>query len=202
MARMEEGRPSYDEWMYWAQVVVDRLTTISHVYSQPPHPDVFIREKERQEKLSATVAVLRHIHDLTDKYDLSLPENPRDAAQKEEDLIAALQPLFRAVLERLPMWSTDMQRLMKTPWAQGCIGKTAQILFKGPDGREVEGIGSGMIENGRLPAKIAEMLDIEAAGGDRTPRIEKPRFAESKMRREDLARLWSKSFLRTAGRID
>ena len=205
MSGFENIKPSYDEWMYWAQVVIDRLTTVTHVYGQPPHPDVFIRDKERQEKLSSTVAVMKHLHELTDAYELSIPQNALDAAQKEDGLIVALQPIFAAVQERLPEWSGDMQRLLKSPWMNECNGKLATILFRGPDGREEEGIGSGVVDNGRLPAKIAEMLDREAAGGDRSPRVEKPRMAESRMRREDIARLWAKqngAFLRTAGRMD
>ena len=205
MAGFENIKPSYDEWMYWAQVVIDRLTTISHVYSQPPHPDIFIREKERQEKLSKTVAVMRHLHELTDEYELSIPKNALDASQREDSLIVALQPVFSDVLDSLPQWSGDMQRLLKSPWMNSCNGKLATILFRGPEGREEEGIGSGMVDNGRLPAKLAEMMDREAAGGDRAPRVERPRMAESRMRREDLARLWAKqnsSFLRTAGRMD
>lgn len=205
MSGFENIKPSYDEWMYWAQVVIDRLTTITHVYSQPPHPDVFIREKERQEKLSYTVGVMRHLHDLTDEHEMSFPKNAVDTAQREDGLIVALQPVFADVLEHLPIWSQDMQRLLKSPWASTCAGKLATILFRGPDGREDEGIGSGMVDNGRLPARLAEMMDREAAGGDRAPRIDKPRTAESRMRREDLARLWAKqnsSFLRSAGRIN
>ena len=205
MTGFENIKPSYDEWMYWAQVVVDRLTTVTHVYSNPPHPDVFIAEKERQDKLTQTIAVMRRLHDLTDTFEMSIPKNATDTAEREEDLITALQPVFRAVLDRLPQWSNDMQRLLKSPWMNQCEGKLATILFRGPDGRLKEGIGSGMIEHGRLPAQIEEMLDREAAGGNRAPRTEKPRFADPRMRREEIARLWAKqnsSYLRSAGRMD
>lgn len=205
MSGFENIKPSYDEWMYWAQVVIDRLTTISHVYSQPPHPDVFIREKERQEKLSMTAEVMRHLHELTDEFDMRLPRDAEEATLMEDALITSLQPVFQDILERLPAWSTDMQRLLKSPWASTCAGRLATILFRGPDGRENEGIGSGMIENGRLPAQLAEMMDREVAGGDRAPRVQKPKHVDVHMRREDLARLWAKqnsAFMRTAGRVD
>lgn len=205
MSGFENIKPSYDEWMYWAQVVVDRLTTVTHVYGTPPHPDVFIPEKERQDKLSATVGVLRTLHDLTDAFELSIPKNAADIAQREAELIAKLQPIFRDVLARLPQWSLDMQKLLKSPWMNQCAGKLATILFRGPDNREKEGIGSGMVEHGRLPAQIEEMLDREAAGGERAPRVEKPRFSDPRMRREEVARLWAKqnsAFLRSAGRMD
>jgi len=201
----ENLKPSYDEWMYWTQVVVDRLTTVTHVYGKPPHGDVFISEKERQAKLSETVEIMRHLHQLTDAYELSIPSGASDVAELEEKLIATIQPEFRDVLTHLPVWSADMQRLLKSPWVDGCPGLTARALFRGPDGRLAEGIGSGMPENGRLPEVITELLDREAAGGDRAPRVEKPRFAEPRMRREELARLWGKkngSFLRSAGRMD
>lgn len=205
MTGFENIKPSYDEWMYWTQVVVDRLTTITHVYGNPPHPDVFIAEKERQDKLSATVAVMRSLHDLTDAFELSIPKNAVDTGQREAELIAHIQPVFATVLERLPQWSNDMQRLLKSPWMNECAGKLAMILFRGPEGRLKEGIGSGMVEHGRLPAQIEEMLDREAAGGERAPRVEKPRFADPRMRREEVARLWAKhnsAFLRSAGRMD
>lgn len=205
MSGFENIKPSYDEWMYWAQVVVDRLTTVTHVYGNPPHPDVFVPEKERQDKLGVTVAVMRALHDLTDDFELSIPKNAADMAQREAELIGKLQPLFRDVLARLPQWSIDMQKMLKSPWMNSCAGKLATILFRGPEGRETEGIGSGMVEHGRLPAVIEELLDREAAGGERGPRVEKPRFADPRMRREEIARLWAKqnsSFLRSAGRMD
>ena len=205
MSGFENIKPSFDEWMYWAQVIVDRLTTVTHIYGNPPHPDVFLAEKERQAKLNDTVAVMRKLHEMTDDYELKIPSSAVDVEQREVALIDALQPVFREVMDRLPMWSVDMQRLLKSPWQNSCAGKMATILFRGPEGRLKEGIGSGMAENGRLPEVIAELLDREAAGGDRAPRVEKPRLAQSRMRREDIARLWAKqnsSFLRSAGRMD
>ena len=205
MSGYENIKPSFDEWMYWAQVIVDRLTTVTHVYGNPPHPDVFIAEKERQTKLNDTVAIMRKLHEMTDEYELKIPSGAVDVAQREVALIESLQPIFGEVQNRLPTWSMDMQRLLKSPWQNSCAGKLATILFRGPENRIKEGIGSGMVENGRLPEVIAELLDREAAGGERAPRVEKPRLAQSRMRREDIARLWAKqnsSFLRSAGRMD
>lgn len=205
MSGFENIKPSFDEWMYWAQVIVDRLTTVTHIYGNPPHPEVFIAEKERQTKLNDAVAVMRKLHEMTDGYELTTPSTPLDPAQREASLIEDLQPVFHAVLERLPTWSSDMQKLMRSPWQNSCAGKIATILFRGPDGRLREGIGSGMVENGRLPEVIAELLDREAAGGERAPRVEKPKAAQNRMRREDIARLWAKhnaAFLRQAGRMD
>lgn len=202
---LDTQKPSYDEWMYWTQVVVDRLTTITHVYGKPPHADVFMAEKDRQTKLSDTVAVLRKLHHATDEHELRLPQDFNEAVAHEEGLIAEIQPLFQDLLARLPGWSEDMQLLLKSPWFDDCAGKLANILFRGPMGNENEGIGSGWPEHGRLPSIIEGLLDREASGEIRAPREEKPRHAEKLMRREELARLWGKrnsAFLRIAGRID
>jgi len=205
MSGFENIKPSFDEWMYWVQVIVDRLTTVTHVYANPPHADVFIAEKDRQAKLTDTIDVMRKLHEMTDAYELNLPHNVADMVQREASLIENLVPVFKEVLARLPTWSIDMQKLLKSPWQHSCAGKLATILFRGPEGRLIEGIGSGMVENGRLPEVLAELIDREAAGGDRAPRVEKPRLVKGGMRREEIARLWGKhnsSFLRTAGRMD
>jgi len=206
MAGLENIRPSYDEWMYWAQVVIDRLTTVARVYANPPHPEVFIPEKERQAKLAETTDIMRHLHDLTDEHEFSLPHEEVEAKKEaEERLLESVLPVFREILRRLPEWSADMQRLLQSPWSRDCNGKLAHILFCGESDRLAEGIGSGMPENGRLPETLAALVDREMAGGTRAPRLEKPRMAEKSMRRAELAKLWVKhngAFLRTAGRMD
>ena len=205
MSGFETIKPSYDEWMYFTQVVLDRLSTITQIYKEPPHPDAYMREKERQEKLGMTVAVMRQLHTLTDEPAFGFPKEDHDTTALEEGLIAQLQLVMVDVLAKLPVWSADMQHLLKSPWMQNCAGKTATVLFRGPERREEEGIGSGMVEHGRLSAKLAAMMDLESAGGERAPRVKKPAAARGDMRREDLARLWAKqngAFLRTAGRVD
>ncbi len=205
MSDIENAKPSYDEWMYWAQIVIDRLTTVAHVYAKPPHSEIFFVEKERQERLMNTTSIMRRLHDLTDEHEFSIPKDATEEKAYEENLITMISPLFYDVMRRLPEWSEDMQKLLQSPWSRDCAGRLASILFCGPDGRLAEGLGSGMVENGRLPASLAALLDREEAGGNRAPRIEKPRFAEKHMRREELASLWSKknsSFLRSAGRMN
>lgn len=200
----KDTKPSYDEWMYWTQVVVDRLVTITHVYGHPPHEDVFMPEKERQDKLREALILYRQLHELTDRYELAIPQDAPDVLDREESLIANLQPIFREVLAHLSLWSDDMQLLLKTSWVQAST-KLAQNLFHGPDGCQAEGIGSGLVENGHLPAMLTELLDREIAGGARESRVEKPRMAGNRLRREELARLWVKknsAFLRSAGRVD
>lgn len=205
MTEPEELKPSYDEWMYWTQVIVDRLTTVSHIYSNPPYPDVFMADRERQGKLAVTVDVLRHLHEQTDRNELHLPNETEEASARETDYITALQPLYVDIMRRLPTWSDDMQKLLKSPWYDNCNGKLANILFRGPDGRETEGLGSGYAENGRLPEMVEKLLEREVVGDSRAPRVEKPRFAQQHIHREELAKLWGKknsSFLRSAGRMD
>jgi hypothetical protein len=197
-------KPSFDEWMYWSQVAVDRLTTIVHVYNKPPHPDVFMAGNERQFKVSQTVDVLRRLHSLTDENDVPLPHET-SPQQHEEHIISELQPIFRDVVRRLPSWSGDMQMLMKSPWFDKCNGRMATELFRGPEDREGEGIGSGMIEHGRLPQVLYDLLEREQIGGTRAPSEERPPASYQTLRREELARLWAKrnsSFLRSAGRVD
>jgi len=205
MTGEEQMKPSYDEWMYWTQVIVDRLTAITHVYGNPPHPDVFMADRERQGKLSLTVDVLRLLHEQTDEHELHTPQDHPDSAAGETRYITALQPIYVDILRRLPGWSDDMQKLLKSPWFDNCAGKLANVMFRGPDGRETEGIGSGYAENGRLPEMIGQLLEREAMGDVRAPRIERPRTVHQAMKREELARLWGKknsSFLRSAGRMD
>lgn len=202
---MDTKRPSYDEWMYWTQVVVDRLTTVTHIYAHPPFSDVFMPDKDRQDKLAAALSILRGLHEMTDTYDMVTPQDSRAAIEREETLMEQLPFAFESVLQHLPEWSSDMQLLLKSGWTGNCAGKLAQILFCGPDGRIGEGIGSGLPENGRLPEVLSSLVDRERSGEGRAPRAPKPPRAPARMRREDLAKLWAKqnsSFLRSAGRVD
>lgn len=202
---METRKPSYDEWMYWTQVMVDRLTAIIHAYGHPPYDDAFMAEKERQDKMAQALAAMRYLHELTDNFELSLPKDASDMAEREETLLQSLAPAFQEILGLMPRWSADMQFLLKSPWATDCIGRAAQTLFRGPDGQLAQGLGTGLAENGRLPEVVATLIDREAAGDDRAPRAVKPERAPSRMRRAELARLWGRqnsAFLATAGRVD
>jgi len=202
---MDIKKPSYDEWMYWTQILVDRLTTIVHVYGHPPYEDVFMSEKERQDKMAKALSAMRYLHELTDNYELSLPKDDKEKEEKEEELLKSLSPAFQEILTILPDWSTDMQYLLKSSWVGDCIGRIAQILFCGENNKLSQGIGSGLPENGRLPEIISNLIDREISGDDRAPRTKKPKMAPSRMRREELARLWGRqnsSFLGSAGRVE
>ncbi|NTU76413.1 MAG: hypothetical protein HGA90_01115 [Alphaproteobacteria bacterium] len=204
MTEPEAQKSSYDEYMFWTQVVIDRLTTVAHVYGKPPFPDVFFPEGERQIKVEQAVDLLRRLHALTDESDF---EAARGAmrAEREESVIETILPLFRDVLRRLPEWSSDMQLLLKSPWYDKCGGKLAGELFRGPEGRLAEGIGSGMTDHGRLPQTLQNLLERESMGDTRAPNEEKPPAGDVNLKREELARLWARhntSFLRSAGRVD
>lgn len=202
----ESQKPSYEEWMYWTQVVVDRLREIVRVYSHPPFEDVFIPENEKQFKLAQTVDCLRQLHTLTDDAeDGNGRVAPEVLAERDEHLIAGLQPLFRDILRRLVPLSCDMQKLLKSPWYENCVGQAAIKLFRGPEGRLNEGIGSGSVEHGRLPSVIEDLLEREKMGDDRPVRSEAPPKGAVKLQREELAKRWGRknsSFLRSAGRMD
>lgn len=208
MISQDTQKPAYDELLYWTQVVIDRLSTIIHVYSKPPYSDVFIPEHTRQSRISESVELLRRLHGLTDANDLSL--NPTDRAAEDENIIADLQPLFRETLAHLPVFSRDMQQLLKSPWMDDCAGRVATELFRGSHNHLSEGIGSGLAVHGRLPEKLEQLLEREATGDSRPLRQEAPAKAEL-ADRQDVAQLWAtrhdpnsrpSPHLRTAGRID
>ncbi len=165
----ETQKPTRDEWVEWGQVIVDRLTTCVHIYSKPPYEDVFIPEKDRQAKNSATLDLLRRIHHLIDEAETPT-ESLADVAHHDERTVDGLALLMREALGLLPSLSADMQKLLKSPWFDHCNGRVASELFRGPMGDLPRGIGSGMAEQGRLPAVILAMLERENIGDGRQPR--------------------------------
>jgi len=196
-------KPSHQEWLDWAQVVIDRLTTCVHVYSKPPHEDVFIADHERQEKNAKTVNLLRRIHALTDEVDTPT-ESLAEVAYHDERVIAGLTVLLRDTLDQLPELSTDMQKLLKSSWHSKCAGRLADELFRGPMGNEQEGVGSGFPEHGRLPEVLQNLLEREQTGDSRRPREALVRSSEPR-RHDETQRRWAdknSQFLRSAGRVD
>jgi hypothetical protein len=191
--------------MYWTQVVIDRLTTVLQVYKNPPKADVFMPEKEIQSKIAQTADVLRDLHSVTDDSELRATHPSETLLETEERVIDSILPLFRDVLRRLPNWSNDMQKLLKSPWFENCAGRLANDIFCGPDGRLVEGIGSGQPIHGRLPGQLEDMLERESMGDDRAPREALPPKVVRHMGRTELAKRWGQrnsSYLRSAGRMD
>ena len=198
----ETPKPDFEEWLYWANVVVDRLTTCVHVYSKPPHEDIFMPEKDRQHRNGQTINLLKRIHALIDE-----TETPSDSLEEldhhAERVIDGVALLFKETLDHLPELSIDMQKLLKSPWQNNCNGRIAEELFRGPAGNEREGIGSGMPEHGRLPEVLVTMLESEQTGDNRSPRQEA--MGHAPMRRDKTSERWSERnsrMLRSAGRIE
>ncbi len=218
LEQQQTEKPSHEEWLRWAEVVISRLTTCVHVFSKPPHdtdPESFMPEKERQEKSARTVSLLRRIHTLTDG--VSTPTaSLAEVAHHDERVIAGLSVLFQDVLNRMPNLSTDMQKLLKSPWFDKCNGRLASELFRGPMGYEPEGIGSGYPEHGRLPEVLQNLLEREQIGDVRRPREDLHRHGsaadhpengttEPQRHIEDQRKRWAdknSGFLRSAGRVD
>lgn len=203
-------KPSHEEWLNVGHVVIERLTTCAHIYSKPPHTDVFIPDQERQNKLAATVDLLRRVHALTDEADTPT-ESLAEVAYHDERVVDGLAVLMLETLSRLPELSTDMQKLLKSPWHSHCAGRLADELFRGPMAKESEGIGSGHAEHGRLPEVLKTMLEREQIGDIRRPREalhrdvnENTEDAEPQ-RHDGTQRRWADKnsrLLRSAGRVE
>jgi hypothetical protein len=210
---LDTQKPSHSEWLEWAQVVVDRLTTCVHTYSKRPYDDVFMAEKDRQQKNDAIISLLRRIHNLID--DSETPtESLADVAYHDERVISGLVVLLAETLAMLPMLSTDMQKLLKSEWFDRCNGRVASELFRGPMGDLPRGIGSGYPEQGRLPAVLAQILERERIGDIRQPRKDLHRHRESGRRggdgdeggptrnELDIRRRWADKNSRSAGAVE
>lgn len=209
---LDTQKPSHSEWMDWAQVVVDRLTTCVHVYSKPPYDDVMMLDKDRQDKNDVTLNLLRRVHALID--DSETPtESLGDVARHDERVIDGLSLLFAETLGLLPTLSADMQKLLKSEWYDKCNGRIASELFRGPMGDLPKGIGSGYAEQGRLPSVLAGLLERERVGDVRVPRKELHRHkagetddAGDDLQPEradiDVKRRWADKNSRSAGAVE
>jgi hypothetical protein len=197
----EMQKPSREEWIKWAHVVIDRLTTIVHVYSKPPYEDVFMPDAERQAKNGTALDLLRRIHALTDEAGTPT-DSLTDLEHHDERVIAGLKILLRETLKMLPELSADMQKLLKSPWFDKCNGRLADEMFRGPMGTEAEGIGSGYPEHGRLPESLTNLFEDESTVDSRFPReaLRTPRRdGTAQERRRAGAR---GQYLRSAGRVE
>ena len=149
-----------------------------------------------------TINLLRRIHALIDETDT--PSDSLDELdQHAERVIDGLTMLFKETLVHLPELSIDMQKLLKSPWHSKCSSRLAEELFRGPSGNEMEGIGSGMPEHGRLPAVLANMLENEQVGDGRAARQDG--LDRSPSRADKTAERWTERnsrMLRSAGRIE
>ncbi len=200
-------RPAYAEWMHWTGVVIERLSTCVQIYSNPPHKDVFLPQIGRQFKTSQTVDLLRHIFTLADSQTPVALSVQADHAQHDDQIIGSLISPLTDVLRRLPELSGDMQKLLKSPWQDKCNGRLANELFRGPNGIEAEGIGSGYTADGRLPQKLQDLLEREQMGDTRPLRIatEAEMGLEPHRHDDEVSRRWGEKnsrSLRSAGRVD
>ncbi len=193
-------KPARDEWLRWAEIIVERLTTCVHVYSKPPYEDVFIPDAERQEKNARALALLKRVHALTDEGDTP-SDSLSDVEHHDERVIAGLLVLFKETLNYLPELSTDMQKLLKSHWSANCNGRRAEKFFCGPEGKENEGIGSGHAEHGRLPQALADLLEREQTGDTRTlQEITSPRRHDHGDRHHHAE--MQRRYFGTAGRVE
>ncbi len=188
-------KPPVEEWLYWARVVVDRLMAAVHVYK---HADtVFMAAAERQHKSDSAIKTLQRLYPLIDEGEAL--EGQKDTAAKDEEIVCNLKPVFEETLKSLPALSSDMQKLLKSPWMSHFPSKLAEIMFVG-NGNEFEGIGSGHPEHGRLPAAIQELLEREESGETRPSRESLPERHD--MERHDRWVQQASAFIRSAGRVE
>ena len=200
-----QNKPSIEEWLFWANIVIERLTDCAHVYGQKEAlpSGVFMAEAERQKKTEATVAMLRRIYILVDQSETPTA-SIAEAHIHDERTINGLAVLFEALLQDMHELSADMQKLLASPWHSKFPNKIAQTLFFGSDD-ESHGIGSGTPEHGRLPAMLTELIEHEQIGDTRLPRQDFLRQGEPRRHDADSRRRWmeqNSKFLRSAGRVE
>lgn len=193
-------KPSVSEWIRTAEVLADRLTECVYVYKHNTY--IFMAEAERQHKSGTIIKILQGIHTLVDEYEAPA-ELVSNLKESDEQISRSFATLFREALKILPWVSTDMQKLLKSPWMKGFSGKVAEALFSG-DGDEDKGIGSGLPEHGRLPALLAKLVEREEIGAFRPKRDV---LSRGELRRHDIdpTLRWveqNSKFLRSAGRMD
>ena len=164
----ELQKPSHEDWLFWTDVVIDRLSTCVKIYAHPPF-DVRLIEKDSNAKKAAALDLLHRVHALIDGAETPT-DSLADVAHHDEHVVSGLAMLLQEVLTLLPVLSSDMQTLLKSPWQAKHNGKLAEELFRGPRGRDNEGMGSGYPEHGRLPAVLKALLEREQVGDGRQPR--------------------------------
>ncbi|MBV8060158.1 MAG: hypothetical protein JO126_06015 [Alphaproteobacteria bacterium] len=170
-------KPSHRDWTHTMQVVIDRLTQAVHTYKRPPFDDVFMSERERQDKTAQCVELLRRVHTLTD--DTQTPtDSLADVARHDERIVSGLMVLARQTLDALPTVSKDMQKLMKSPWHDRWTSRAAMEMFRGLKSDGSEGIGTGLPEHGRLPEVLSDLIERETVGEGREPRSALHRHGE------------------------
>ncbi|MFA5040386.1 MAG: hypothetical protein WC464_01970 [Bdellovibrionales bacterium] len=195
-------KPGVEEWVHAAEVLSDRLSECVHVYKH--NVDVFMSEAERQQKTDTTIKVLQRLHTFLDQSEMPA-EYVSNTQKHDEQIISGFEILFREALRMLPWLSNDMQKLLKSPWMKNFPSKVAETMFFGGE-EEMNGIGSGLPEHGRLPAVLSSLLEREQIGETRPARQE-PLLSEEHPRRHDVegSVRWAQQnsgYLRTAGKVE
>ena len=196
-------KPSIEEWLHWAEVIVARLTDAVHVYKKEPSLDAFMSLADRQHKSDILIKLLHRLHPLIDQSEMP-SDSVADAHKHDEMAIDGLTVTLRDAMNVLPDISADMQYLLKSSWMSHYPNQAAQTVFAG-ENDESEGIGSGMPEHGRLPAALAALFEREQIGDGRHPRAALLRDGEPRRHDMESRQRWveqNSHFLRTAGRVD
>lgn len=194
--RQQKQKPGVAEWVEAAEVLADRLTECVHAYKHNTY--IFMAEAERQRKTDLVIKILQKIHLSLDKSDEAAEHND---AQGDDEIAASFFGIFSEALKVLPWVSTDMQKLLKSPWMKGFPGKVAESLFWG-NGDERKGIGSGLPEHGRLPGWLADLIDREEVGDVRPTRETTAEPSRNDKEGSDRWHEQNAGYLRTAGRVD
>ncbi|MDD4616252.1 MAG: hypothetical protein PHW76_03935 [Alphaproteobacteria bacterium] len=195
----QKQKPGVEEWAEAGEVLADRLAECVHAYKHNTY--IFMSESERQHKTGIVIKLLQGLHALLDELEASA-DSPKQAL--DEEIVHGFVASFTEALKILPWLSTDMQKLLKSPWMKGFPGKVAESLFWG-NGEENKGIGSGSPEHGRLPGVLADLLEREELGDVRAVRKGGDGGSSPSRKDKDKADRWHEQnagYLRTAGRVE
>ncbi|NDG04360.1 MAG: hypothetical protein EB121_03295, partial [Alphaproteobacteria bacterium] len=163
---MAESKPGLHEWMRMAALVQKRLERVALLYDQDKAEREARHTRQQVDKLKHILASEKH---RPPAHDFAAAERQLQQSNVDELQIQQLYELFEVLLHELPTVSRDMQRILGCPWGIEPRGYVAAELFHGDRGAK-NGIGSGMVEDGYLPAMIDALLRRERKGtGDRTP---------------------------------
>ena len=198
MDKANTFKPSYDEWLRWAQVVADRLALCANAYSKAPHT-----HPERQSRNTTVGEFLRRLYNLIDESDTPT-ESLAEVAHHDERVVDGLVVFMQDAVKWLPDLSHDMQNLLNSHWRDNYSSPLARELFHGPLETGEEGLGSGLPEHGRLPAVLNDLLSREQSSGRRRPRSALVRTEITRPNDETLRR-WAdinSRFMRRAGQVE
>lgn len=163
MARSVQQKSTFEIWQRWASVLARQLEQVADVYE-------YHEEGNEAKRVNAFVDNLRLFIDPLAKAS-KLAKLDYEVSGHVSKLyllsLTMLNKYFRDALNMLPEISSDMQRLLNSPYQGSCNGRTASDIFKGPHGSVNEGIGSGIPdESGGLPWVLQGLLEEAEFGGE------------------------------------